>query len=724
MSNFLIVFSMQGKLVQFDSYHKRHKVIYDDGEEEWVALTRESFRYLTPRARSAGCNTPFRQAMAQLGADQEVGGSARRGGHAAALQGTISPVGPNADKPPELPDAANWQISLQGAGDGRWHRGEVLCYDVQRKRHLVMYDDGEDEWVDLSEEEVVWHGPVPEGRKGLFPGRAPDVEEPSGTNAIGWRLAVFWPGDAAFYSGEVTSFDEATGRHEVSYDDGEEGTVHLSEDKIKWILPPGVAVDHENLERLEVGGGRPRRRVTANGGESDPDYEFEQQAAGQSGAGQRVPRRGMYAANRPRAGKAMQGGAGASWEQPGQWDEPLWQQSPFQRAAPQTFLPAGLQGPGEAGGPEAFDVAPSVVRHITRVPSFANLGGEEARLGTTVTVRIYLSGSSASSDGSGEAPAAGTACAKGGAAAEKEGSPASVPAPCALQADTPKNRLQARLEMLDLMARRVGRAQQAIVKGVPTDLPTQVVRPLRVGPAAVRTISPLGGSGRPQQLQPAGPHRLSRPPGVAPSSFVRRRNLDEESSEESDGQEDREDAEDSEGHSGDEGSDNGEEALGQSEGEDEEEGEEGPNGRQPMSSSGSSDDEGSGGDGDEPMVSPRSPSFPRGGKVKPNFGGGELPGSPTANLGQPQGPAPSPVVPPAGDARTPSDDANNAAHCIVGPGASGDMSIGAFSTGVDLHACDSVANLLAMPRTGSMLLADMPSAADGPGGAEFMGLEA
>ena len=52
-------------MTAFDSYHKRNKIMYDDGEEEWVALQRETFSWLTPRASAAGraahqapCRTP------------------------------------------------------------------------------------------------------------------------------------------------------------------------------------------------------------------------------------------------------------------------------------------------------------------------------------------------------------------------------------------------------------------------------------------------------------------------------------------------------------------------------------------------------------------------------------------------------------------------------------------------------------------------------------------
>jgi len=427
---------VQGKIVQFDSYHKRHKVMYDDGEEEWVGLGRESFRYLTPRAKSAGCTASFRRAMAQLGADQEVGGSIRRSGHAVALQGLPAPRGVVATQPPAPEEAPNWHFSLQCASDGRWHGGEVLCYDPSRKRHLVLYEDGEDEWVDFAEEEVVWHCGVPEGREGIFPGKAPGVDPPRGRNAVGWRISVFWPGDAAFYPGEIGGYDEAMGQYEVYYDDGEEGTITVKDDRIKWILPPGVAVDHEALERMEVGGGRPRRRVTANGGDSDPDYEFEHMVGGslQHARGGTQRRGGGGAFPRPRPTKHQyqqqqqqqqnNNNNSPSWDlqAEGFWSLPRPGPSQFHHAY---SAPGALAGvvpePAEPLVQENFGVEPSIVRHITRVPSFANLNSDtEARLPTAVTVRIYLSGSGLPSGSVDKAGASVEAAADGTPAATAE----------------------------------------------------------------------------------------------------------------------------------------------------------------------------------------------------------------------------------------------------------------------------------------------------------------
>ena len=60
---------MQATIISFDSCHKRCKVQYDDGEEEWLTLPKQRFRWLLPRAQSAGCNATVQNAMAALGAE-------------------------------------------------------------------------------------------------------------------------------------------------------------------------------------------------------------------------------------------------------------------------------------------------------------------------------------------------------------------------------------------------------------------------------------------------------------------------------------------------------------------------------------------------------------------------------------------------------------------------------------------------------------------------------
>ncbi len=61
------------------------------------------------------------------------------------------------------------QLSLLFDGDGQWYRGEVIGYDAATSRALLLYDDGEDEWVDLGQEELSWHCQLA-GHSGVYPG--------------------------------------------------------------------------------------------------------------------------------------------------------------------------------------------------------------------------------------------------------------------------------------------------------------------------------------------------------------------------------------------------------------------------------------------------------------------------------------------------------------------------------------------------------------------------
>ena len=44
--------------------------------------------------------------------------------------------------------------------------------------------------------------------------------EPQGRDAVGWRIGVHWVEDQIFYPADVLSFDVASGRHLLLYDDG------------------------------------------------------------------------------------------------------------------------------------------------------------------------------------------------------------------------------------------------------------------------------------------------------------------------------------------------------------------------------------------------------------------------------------------------------------------------------------------------------------------------
>lgn len=52
---------------------------------------------------------------------------------------------------------------------------------------------------------------------------------------VGRRIRVFWPLDKAWYEGGVKSFDEASGKHLVQYDDAEEESLDLRKEEFEWV---------------------------------------------------------------------------------------------------------------------------------------------------------------------------------------------------------------------------------------------------------------------------------------------------------------------------------------------------------------------------------------------------------------------------------------------------------------------------------------------------------
>ena len=61
-----------------------------------------------------------------------------------------------------------------------------------------------------------------------------------GAAAVGWKVRVHWPAEEAWFYGEVTGFDAATGRHRVSYEDGDEREVTLGRgaEKVGFLRAP------------------------------------------------------------------------------------------------------------------------------------------------------------------------------------------------------------------------------------------------------------------------------------------------------------------------------------------------------------------------------------------------------------------------------------------------------------------------------------------------------
>ena len=72
------------------------------------------------------------------------------------------------------------------------------------------------------------------GGAAAAPGRAPAADDDP-ASLVGRRLRVWWPEERAFFEGTVVSYDAAAGTHGVSYDDGDDESVRLADERVEWL---------------------------------------------------------------------------------------------------------------------------------------------------------------------------------------------------------------------------------------------------------------------------------------------------------------------------------------------------------------------------------------------------------------------------------------------------------------------------------------------------------
>ena len=93
---------------------------------------------------------------------------------------------------------------------------------------------------------------------------------------MGWKVRVHWPAEKAWFYGEVTGFDASTGRHRVSYEDGDEREVTLGRgaEKVGFLKAPRdrTAGDTTTPKKRKR---RPRRRRRRRGRARTPKRRAE-----------------------------------------------------------------------------------------------------------------------------------------------------------------------------------------------------------------------------------------------------------------------------------------------------------------------------------------------------------------------------------------------------------------------------------------------------------------
>ncbi|XP_020698156.2 DNA mismatch repair protein MSH6-like [Dendrobium catenatum] len=95
---------------------------------------------------------------------------------------------------------------------------------------------------------------------------------PYSSEVVGKRIRVYWPLDKSWYEGHVRSFDEASGKHVIQYDDGEEEFLDMEKEKIEWV----EAKRPRNLRRL--------RRMSGSGSPAAKQPLESVKAGGEEGS--------------------------------------------------------------------------------------------------------------------------------------------------------------------------------------------------------------------------------------------------------------------------------------------------------------------------------------------------------------------------------------------------------------------------------------------------------
>ena len=391
----------------------QHCILYDNGDMELVTLENLEFRYLSPKTRSGGCTSDFLSAMERFGAEQTK--SAGEVKHPSGYVGTVKPAETISRRAPVKGACVSWRLSIRGA-DRKWYLGEVIAYHAPSDKHIVLYDDGEHEVLHLPSELIAWHCYTKDGKKIVFPGRPNPTDKTHRENVVGWRVAVYWPAEGDFFKGKVAQYDANVDAYEVNYDDGDHSTIRFGEDKIKWIFPPGTYYNSKPfLYRADV-----QIIIDNSSGtklEDEEEYEEEDYDDDDVYNGEKSTRRGRpkNSRNKPKI--------------------------PRSQALLHGQRPMGIadgaypRGRFSSKSRQVFAIDPTFVRNISTSPTFPGLKKSNSVplpvQQTAIAVRVYLSDK-----------------------------PQSL-----------KPNENSDVNNLDEMVRRVRRAEESLVRGIPTYLP-------------------------------------------------------------------------------------------------------------------------------------------------------------------------------------------------------------------------------------------------------------
>ena len=250
-----------GLVKSYDAAEGKHTILYDDGSVESIDLSGVTVKWVMqtiPEPEPAPEPKKKKVRTVRCGECAScLNPRAKKG--CLNPRPKIKPAEKQAEPEPPMGEAAvGWRVGVYWDPDKKYYYGVIHSFDAAAGTHAVFYEeDGTMENLDLSKVKIEW---VKQTRPELVPKaklsgkkRASassgsskpaakkaktSAKPPTGSNAVGSRVGVWWEDDKTFYYGTIKSFDKKEGKHQILYEDGTDELISLAEEKLDW---PGLA---------------------------------------------------------------------------------------------------------------------------------------------------------------------------------------------------------------------------------------------------------------------------------------------------------------------------------------------------------------------------------------------------------------------------------------------------------------------------------------------------
>ncbi|QDZ19417.1 hypothetical protein HOP50_02g19320 [Chloropicon primus] len=138
--------------------------------------------------------------------------------------------------------------------------GKVVAFSPSRQKYLILFVDSKHEWSDLKRNNWQLHDSSAVTRPSYLP---------QGMDALGWRVAVYWPERERFYQGRIMNFEPTSGHYLVQYEEKmaeQQVWLNLSKEDVKWLPVSSKHVNSKafksgNVKKGPTQGGREELRV-------------------------------------------------------------------------------------------------------------------------------------------------------------------------------------------------------------------------------------------------------------------------------------------------------------------------------------------------------------------------------------------------------------------------------------------------------------------------------